>query len=283
MTGIRFESVTAEGDPYPRTLLDTGTELNDQPREERQIRDLRNYNAAVTSPEQYLWRMENWFDHNGATLSQRCEFRVDPVNRLVYSRASSPETWDDLVGDQLGDSSFLISHNLSIFGAESISRSPMLAFSADATIADRLTSAQEVTLFQWFRQLFHEAKREVFFDGMDNAFRHQLHLLIRYYGDIAIHAIREAIDLFRDDEEVVDEALRQLGLLEDDRTHHSRMQVLIQELESDNPRIRDAASIGIAALDDPSAVESIRRAIEKEPFEDLRQNFEELLEQLLAA
>ena len=282
MTAITFESVTAEGDPYPWAFPGTGTELNDQPWEERQRRDYREYYAAVTSPEQYERRMDNWFDLNGATLSQQCEFRFDPVNRFAYSRAWSPETRGHLLDDQLDESWFLIGHSLSIFGAESTSRSPMLAFSVDATIVDSLSSIQEVTLFQWLRQWFDDAKREAFFDGMDSVFRRRLHLLIRCYGDMAIDAVREAIDLFRDDEEVVDEALRQLGLLDDDRTHYSRMRVLIQELESDNPRIRDAASIGIAALDDPLAVDSIRKAMVNEQFEDLRQSFKEVLEQLQA-
>ena len=45
-------------------------------------------------------------------------------------------------------------------------------------------------------------------------------------------------------------------------------------------RIRDAASIGINAMDDPAAIESVRAAIKNEPHIRLRQNLRDVLEQL---
>ena len=66
------------------------------------------------------------------------------------------------------------------------------------------------------------------------------------------------------------------------RTRRSRLTVLTSSLKSPDPRLRDAASIGLAALDDPAAIEDLRDAIDQGAFPQLRQNLTLTLDQLQA-
>ena len=122
----------------------------------------------------------------------------------------------------------------------------------------------EAYLIDRLHTIFVEAAEEVFEDGMESAFSRKLRSIIRTHGDVAIRAIDKVIQVEQTNVEVVGEVLRQVGAIADPRTHHSRLMLLLRQLESSDPRIRDAASIGIAALDDSAAAESIRRAVEQE-------------------
>jgi hypothetical protein len=51
-------------------------------------------------------------------------------------------------------------------------------------------------------------------------------------------------------------------------------------LESSSIFVRDGAILGIASLDDPFAISAVRKAIEKEACEGLRQNMQAVLQQL---
>ena len=115
---------------------------------------------------------------------------------------------------------------------------------------------------------------------MDTAFSDNLNCIIEDYHEVAIGAIKRIIHMNHVNAEVVEEALRQVGNMDDERSHHSRLDLLEEELESSNPRIRDAASIGIEAMDDPRAIESLQKAINDERCEQLRQNFQTVLMQL---
>ena len=129
---------------------------------------------------------------------------------------------------------------------------------------------------------FTSAADEVFVDGMDSLFSRKLLSAIRTYGDMTIRAIDRVMQFERANVEVAGEALRQVGSIADPRTHHSRLTLLLRHLESPDPRIRDAASTGIAALDDPAAIPAIRKAFKQEPSPQLRRNLQLVLDQLLA-
>ena len=125
-----------------------------------------------------------------------------------------------------------------------------------------------------------DAAQETFFDGTDNTFRSQAGQTIEFYGDLAVRTLDEAIADSSANVEVVEEALRFLGNLDDKRTHYSRLAVLLQALSSRNPRVRDAASVGLASLGDPAAKDSICAAIAREEFEQLRSNLRSALHSL---
>lgn len=140
----------------------------------------------------------------------------------------------------------------------------------EAYLLDRLTAT------------FVEAVDEVFADGMESVFSRKVLSIIRTHGDVVIRAIDRVIQSERANVEVAGEVLRQVGSIADPRTHHSRLTLLLRKLESPDPRIRDAASIGIAALDDPAAIGSIRRAVERERSPLLKRNLQLVLDQLQA-
>ena len=128
--------------------------------------------------------------------------------------------------------------------------------------------------------LFDDACDEVFEDGMDTAFSNNLNHIVQVYGEIAIHALERVIHSDHVDVDVVEEALRQVGSMDDVQTHYCRLVLLERKLISPNSRIRDAASIGIEAMDDPAAIESLQKAISNEQYGQLRQNLEAVLAQL---
>lgn len=130
------------------------------------------------------------------------------------------------------------------------------------------------------RKLFHDASDEVFEDGMDSYFSANLNRIVQTHGVAAIDALERVIRMDDVNVESIEEALRQVGRMDDGRTHRCRLLLLEHALESPNTCIRDAASIGIEAMNDTAAIESLQRAIDNERHKQLRQNLKDLLAQL---
>lgn len=172
--------------------------------------------------------------------------------------------------------------------------SPMLVLMADA-IAELARGRSESSVgwpeSTWFTadsdilvarldKLFSAAHDETFEDGMNSIFSANLNHIIQIHGSAAVNALERIIRERYVNVAIIEEALRQVGRIGDARTHNSRLFLLEHALESPNTRIRDAASIGIEAMDDPAAVPSLQKAIAKEQYEQLRQNFRDVLAQL---
>ena len=130
------------------------------------------------------------------------------------------------------------------------------------------------------RELFHSANYEVFEDGMDSDFSNSLNRIISDHGIAAVDALEKMISDDGVNPEVAAEALIWAGRMSDKATQHARLSMLERALESPNVCIRDAASIGIGAMDDPAAIDSLRKAIDRERSGLLRQNLKDTLEQL---
>ena len=139
-------------------------------------------------------------------------------------------------------------------------------------IEERLSSA--------FDELVRSGAGETFFDGMDSVFRAQAILAIESYGDVAVHALEEAIGNSSVDIEVVEESLKLLGDVEDGRTEYSRLGVLLKALTSPIARVRDSASVGLASLGNPVAKDGLLTAMAREPSDRLRRNLESALRSL---
>lgn len=129
-------------------------------------------------------------------------------------------------------------------------------------------------------RVFGAANDETFEDGMDSIFSVNLNRIIHAHGAAAINALDRIIHACQVNVAIIEEALRQAGRMDDARTHNRRLLLLEHALESPNARIRDAASIGIEAMDDPAAVPSLQKAVAKEQYEQLRQNLMDVLAQL---
>ena len=128
--------------------------------------------------------------------------------------------------------------------------------------------------------LFRQSRDELFVDGFDSTFGEQLRLLVAAYSVPAVRAIERAIADPASSAEAAEETLRQMGYMTDESTHHARLGLLARALESTNVRLRDAASIGIASLDDPLAIPALHKAIAREPSAWLRETLEEVVNQL---
>ena len=169
---------------------------------------------------------------------------------------------------------------LTIMGAGSSPPAGFQIAAETATVAGPPTPGEGLT--SRIEAMFSVASEETFVDGMDSDFSRDLHSIVRSRGRVAIDAITMMMRSERLNVEVGGEALRQIGSIVDTQTHQSRLALLMAGLESPDPRLKDAASLGIATLDDPTAIESITRAIRLETSPRLRQNFQLVLDQLQA-
>ena len=154
------------------------------------------------------------------------------------------------------------------------------AQSEGATATDDSVFLLEEQLINYLGQLVHEAADEVFSDGMESPFSRRLVATFETFGEVSIRAIARLIDSGSANAEVVGELLRQLGSIEDHFTHYSRLTILVNSLQDHDPRIRDAASLGIAALDNPIAIGAVRNALERESSPYLQRNLMLVLDQL---
>jgi hypothetical protein len=137
-------------------------------------------------------------------------------------------------------------------------------------------------LFEIFKFIFLEAEDVTFEDGIESSFSRKVQTIVRIYGNDAVSAIDSLIRLGRANAEIAEELMRQVGLIEDPPTLNARLKLLLGHLESPDPRIIDAASLGIAHLDDPRAIEGLGAAMQRERSPLLKRNLNLVLEQLQA-
>jgi hypothetical protein len=127
---------------------------------------------------------------------------------------------------------------------------------------------------------FDKAKELLFEDGIESDFSRELVSLIKSYGDIAMRVLANLILNEEVNAEIASEVLRWLGQMEDPKTYSHRLGLLEQSLYCSSARVRDGAALGLAFLDDPHAVPDLREAIQREPYPELREDMEQVLEQL---
>lgn len=127
--------------------------------------------------------------------------------------------------------------------------------------------------------LLSEARDELFEDGMETNFSKALISLIQCYGNDAVEVLTEFVVSEQVNPEVASEALRWIGRVEDLSTQQSRLWLLGRSLFSASSRVRDAAVLGLASLNDPEAVLVLEAAIRREHIDELRQDMEQVLNQ----
>jgi len=128
--------------------------------------------------------------------------------------------------------------------------------------------------------LFATAKDEYFEDGMESEFSRGLIRLIGEYGEKAVLELAFLIPHNQVNAEIASEALRWLGHMDDARSYQRRLWLLERSLFTTSARIRDGATLGLASLDDPHAVQYLQRAIAQESYPELRNDIEQVLAQL---
>jgi HEAT repeat protein len=128
--------------------------------------------------------------------------------------------------------------------------------------------------------LFASGKSQEFEDGYESQFSKDLVSFVTKESNEAIVVIEHLVDQQRVNPQVVSEALRWVGRIRDPGTYAARLRLLENCLENSSAAIRDGAILGLANMDDPRSAKSIRNAIQRENFSELREDMEQVLEQL---
>lgn len=125
-----------------------------------------------------------------------------------------------------------------------------------------------------------EAVDEVFMDGMNSTFSLRVTSLVTKYDNAAVSALGHLLSAGEVNAEISGEILRILGSLDNDISYFSRLRLLLEQLKSPDPRIRDAASLGLASLDEPMSLPVLREAYKAEKSELVQRNIGLVIEQL---
>ena len=131
-----------------------------------------------------------------------------------------------------------------------------------------------------FEQAFRSARHVDFEDGIENEFSAELTRLVRRYGAVSKESIARLLGDTAISRDVVSEALRVLGRMEDSSSHQARLWLLERGLSSPSPVVRDGAIIGLAFLDDRSAGPYLSEALKSETVEPLKRDIAKILHQL---
>ena len=129
-------------------------------------------------------------------------------------------------------------------------------------------------------ELFAREVSDSLGEEFDPKWGHDLQAIILRHGELAIDALTGSVLSDRVNRELASEAFRELGRIKDPTSYRRRLWLLESGLFSNSPRIRDAASLALTSLDDPHAIPYLRKAIEEEKCDELRDDLRQVLEQL---
>ena len=101
--------------------------------------------------------------------------------------------------------------------------------------------------------------------------------LLDIYGTSAVDAIASGISSGKLSPDLASHTLRWLGRLNHPNSFRGRLWLLEHSLLSPSPVIRDGGALGLAALGSPSGLPSLRAAIERERFPELRKDMEQVV------
>jgi len=139
---------------------------------------------------------------------------------------------------------------------------------------------EAASVFHILHEITSNATNERFEDGMESIFSKALTSFVIKFNSLAITALIAVFENDLANPEVISEALRTVGRIQDSHTHQSRLWLLERALIHRFARIRDAAILGLSHMDNPDAIASIRNAIKNEKIVQIRYNMEQALEQL---
>ena len=128
--------------------------------------------------------------------------------------------------------------------------------------------------------VFEEAHDEEFENGMESKFSERLSAIVNLHDQVAVEAIGRKLKAKNIRIEVLIEALRQIGQLDHEPTRRIRLKLLEPFLRNDNIRLRYAACLGLAALDDVAAFSALGKALDAEPSHKIRVILLQVLNQL---
>lgn len=145
---------------------------------------------------------------------------------------------------------------------------------------ERVGTAARHVLVRRIRQAMAAAEEQSFEDGIETAFSRTLSEVIRAHGPAALDVMEAIVAGESANPEVVSEMLRVAGRVAHAATTTQTLRLLERGLLSRSSRVRDAAVVGIAYLDDPEAIPALREAAERERVAELRTDMEQTLHDL---
>ena len=129
-------------------------------------------------------------------------------------------------------------------------------------------------------QIFRDSEHELFESGMESLFSRKLHLMIYQFGHLTLKALNDLFDNKQTNEDLLAEAMRTVGRSTDKFTEDLRFRFLVEGLNHPSPFIRDSAALGLCDMEDTRAIPFLREAIKKEKYESLKDDFEQIIEEL---
>ena len=129
-------------------------------------------------------------------------------------------------------------------------------------------------------EAFADASEEVFEEGVESTFSRRLASLLGAHDIAVVAEVERLLASGEADVEIIGETLRLLGSVQDSKSQRYRRTVLETHLRSASARIRYAAALGLAEMDDPEAVPALVEAIGQEEHGKLRWHFRLVLDQL---
>lgn len=148
------------------------------------------------------------------------------------------------------------------------------------TNVDNSNPQPDNALLQQMEQYVNEAGNERFADGMDSRFGNRVRQSIADHGSAAVNALAHTMLRTNNRYETGEELLRQMGLIRDAASHDARLRLLTDSLKHPEPRIRDAAGLGLSFLDDATALPLLSDAHSAESEEWLRDGLGMVIAQL---
>jgi len=128
--------------------------------------------------------------------------------------------------------------------------------------------------------LFACAHDQSFEDGIVSPFAAELERRVFMLGSDVVLDLAAILFDKNTNAEVAAEVLKTMGRIEHIDTHQVRRWLLEKALTNSSPRIRDAAAIGLASMDDPASLTAIKAAIEQEHYPELRNDLCQICYQL---
>ena len=118
-------------------------------------------------------------------------------------------------------------------------------------------------------------------DETEEVLANRLSECIKKYQGLAVTEIQHLIVNEEMKPESVEAVLRILGDIDDPSTYKYRRQLLEKAvIDSSSSVVRDAASVGLSYMDDPHAIPSLKKAIEKETCPLVRKSMKKTFTQL---
>lgn len=148
--------------------------------------------------------------------------------------------------------------------------------SPDSTVPS--TSPRELS--DHMASLCRTARYEHFEDGMESDFSRELTATICRYGHRAVEVLETLLFTGSLDDGVSSEALRWLGLIAHGPSCLARRRVLEGAIFSTSARMRHGATLGLSFLNDPHALQYLKRAADAEAREWLRRRMLQVIAHL---